>query len=70
MPGDPCKRHLQTEKIHIRHHICDIRPRGYKIFFMLNSVEHEILIAHKYKGIKKFGFSLAQISLECYFSLS
>ena len=24
------------------------RPRGYKTFFMLNSVEHEILEAHKY----------------------
>ena len=26
------------------------------IFFMLNSVEHEILNAHKYKNIKKFSF--------------
>ena len=25
------------------------RPRGYKTFFMLNSSEHEILNAHKYK---------------------
>ena len=32
------------------------RPRGYKTFFMLNSVEHEILNAHKYKDIKIFGF--------------
>ena len=32
-----------------------IRPRGYKPFFMLNSVEHEILNAYKYKSIKKFG---------------
>ena len=31
-------------------------PRGYKTFFMLNSVEHEILNAHKYKNIKKLGF--------------
>ena len=31
-------------------------PRGYKNFFMLNSVEHEILNTHKYKDIKKFGF--------------
>ena len=29
---------------------------------MLNSVEHNILNAHKYKNIKKFGFSKAQIS--------
>ena len=33
-----------------------VRPRGYKTFFMLNSVEHEILNAYKYKNIKKFGF--------------
>ena len=32
------------------------RPRGYKIFSMLNSVENEILNAHKYKNIQKFGF--------------
>ena len=32
------------------------RPRGYKTFFMLNSVEHEILNAHKYKNIKNFSF--------------
>ena len=31
------------------------RPRGYKTFFMLNSIEHEILNAHKYKNIKKYG---------------
>ena len=30
-----------------------IRPRGNKTFFMLNSVEHEILKAHEYKNIKK-----------------
>ena len=32
------------------------RPRGYKTFFVLNSTEHEILNAHKYKNIEKFGF--------------
>ena len=47
---------------------CVIRPRGYKTFFVLNSVEHEILNAHKYKNIKKFGLFKAQLSLECYFS--
>ena len=46
------------------------RPSGYKTFFILNSVENEILNAHKYKNIKKFGFFKAQISLECYFSRS
>ena len=46
------------------------RPRGYKTFFVLNSVEHGILNAHKYKNIKKFGLFKAQLSLECYFSHS
>ena len=45
-------------------------PRGYKTFFVLNSVEHEISNAHKYKNIKKFGLFNAQLSLECYFSRS
>ena len=31
------------------------RPRGYKTFFMLNSVEYEIVNVHKYENIKKFG---------------
>ena len=48
----------------------DYWPRGYKTFFVLNSVEHEILNAHKYKNIKKFGLFKAQLSLECYFSRS
>ena len=34
------------------------RARGYKTFFMLNSVEHEILNATKYKNIKKDSFFL------------
>ena len=38
-------------------------PRGYKAFSMLNSAEHEISVAHKYKNIKKY-------SIECYFSCS
>ena len=42
-------------------------PRGYKTFFVLNSVEHEILNAPKYKNIKKFDLFKAQLSLECYF---
>ena len=44
-----------------------IWPRSYKTFFMLNTVEHEILDDHKYKNIKKFGFVQAQISIEYYF---
>ena len=45
-----------------------IWARGYKTFFMLNSVEHEILNAHKYKNINKFSFFQAQIIGEGYFS--
>ena len=33
-----------------------IWAQGYKTFFMLNSAEHEILNAHKYKNIKEFSF--------------
>ena len=33
----------------------ELWPRGYKTFFVLNSTEHEILNAHQYKDIKKFG---------------
>ena len=33
-----------------------IWPRGYKTFVMLNSIEHEILNAHKYINIKKSFF--------------
>ena len=47
-----------------------IKARGYKTFFMLNSVEHKILIALKYEDIKKFNNFQAQISLECYLSCS
>ena len=38
---------------------------GYKTYFMLNSAEHEILNAHKYKSIKKFSFFQTEISREC-----
>ena len=34
--------------------IISTRARGYTTVFMLNSAEHEILNAHKYKNIKKF----------------
>ena len=36
----------------------DVRNLGPEVifFFMLNSVEHEILNTHKYKNIEKFGF--------------
>ena len=41
-----------------------------KKIFMLNSVEHEILNAHKYINMKKFSFFQAKMSIECYFSCS
>ena len=34
------------------------QSQGYKTFFILNSVEYEILNAHKHKNIKKFGIFL------------
>ena len=34
---------------------------------MLNSIEHEILNAHKYKNIKKFGFFLGSDKLRMLF---
>ena len=50
--------------------IMAVWPGGYKTFFILNSVEHKILNAHKYKNIKKFAFFQTQIRRECYFSRS
>ena len=47
-----------------------ILPQGYKTFFVLNSVEHEILNAHKYKKYQEIRSFNAQLSLECYFSRS
>ena len=38
-----------------------IRPRGYKTFFMLNSVEHEILSAHKYKKYQDIRLFLGSV---------
>ena len=45
-------------------------PKVIKLFFMLNSVDHEILNARKFRNIKKFSFIQAQISIECYSSCS
>ena len=45
-------------------------PDVIKKMFMLNSAEHEISNAQKYKNIKKFRPFQAQISLECYYSCS
>ena len=46
------------------------RPQGYKTFFVLNSSEHEILHAHKYKNIKEFGFFLGSDKPRMLFSRS
>ena len=45
-------------------HGIESQPRGYKTFFVLNSAEHEILNANKYKNVKNFSFFSAQISRE------
>ena len=37
------------------------RAQGYKTFFMLNSVEHEILNAQRYKIIMKFSIFMTRI---------
>ena len=58
---------LRLANLHLKSDTKQTWPRGYKSFFMLNSVEREILNAHKYKGIQKFEYYSAQISLECYF---
>ena len=34
-------------------------PEVIKLFFMLNSVENEIVNAHKFKKLKKFGLFLS-----------
>ena len=52
VPGDTESPDTEPEL----HYVSVTRPRGYKTCFMLNSVEHEILNAHKYKNIKKLGF--------------
>ena len=31
-------------------------PQGYKTFFMLNSIEHEVLNIHKYKNYRKLAY--------------
>ena len=63
--------YIQRVKTLIRSYaFCSIKARGYKTFFMLNSVEHKIFIAHKYENIKKFSIFQAQIGVECYFSCS
>ena len=61
---------MQTAKTLIKLGECPGWPRGYKTFFVLNSVEHENLNSHKYKNIKEFGIFKAHLSLECYFSRS
>ena len=39
-----------------KNHHRGTRARGYKTFFMLNSVEYEISNANRFKNIKKFRF--------------
>ena len=46
------------------------RAPEYKTFFMLNSVEHEILNSYKYKKYQEIQLFQAQVRGECYFSCS
>ena len=51
--------HFAMDSIFIQMRSCspfNSQPRGYKTFFMLVSLEHEILNARKYINIQKFGF--------------
>ena len=59
-----------SDKIFVSLHVIlpQIRPRGYKTFFMLNSVEHKILNAHKYnQEIRILLGSDKPKKLKCYF---
>ena len=59
------------EVIKVFPEVIKVFPEVIKVFsYSFDSVEHEILSAHKYKNIKKLGFFKAQMSLECYFSRS
>ena len=62
---DRLKREIQTMRNTGKYLLClyadvyqhkSFRSRGYKTFFVLNLIEHEILNAHTLKNIKKFGF--------------
>ena len=44
-----------------------LRVRDKKKYFILNSAEHKILNAPKYKNINKFSFLQAKINLKYYF---
>ena len=62
--------HNATSTIHVNTEGYKHQASGYKTFFVLNSAEHEILNAYKYKSIKKFRIFQAQLSPERYFTLS
>ena len=47
---------LPADPIDIREVLLRTRASCYKTVFMLNSVEYEILNAHKYKHMKNFSF--------------
>ena len=43
-----------------------IWPRGYKLFFMLNSAEHEIFSANKYENANIFILIIREIFMLSY----
>ena len=70
IPRNLLFQRIQFEHISYFMYISTSGPEVIKLFFMLNSVEHGILNAYKYKNIKNFGLFSAQISVKCYFSRS
>ena len=52
---------LESDNVRLR--ALEPWPRGYKTFLMLNSAEHEIFNAHKYKNRRKFSTFYSQIRL-------
>ena len=64
MKASMCKHRRITDKLNKA-----FRPRGYKIFFMLNSAGHEIFSANKYESANKFSYLLAEkVSCSAMFS--
>ena len=61
-------RHVQI--IQAESNLCTaVWPQSYKSFFMLNSAEHKIINAHKYKNLRKFSTILGSDKLIMLFFL-
>ena len=66
IPGKYAKEYQNvlslTHLFHLHSKMHQTWSRGYKTFFMLNSVKPEILNGHKYKNIKKKAFLVSDKS--------